>query len=271
MTNIKKHIETLHKKISELTSLDDKIHTIASYTKIITGARRCSLFIITEDKSQLQSIYNDEIKEHIILQSNVGLVGYAFHKKKTVLENDVTKNPVFFSSIDTQFNFTTRNILAVPILDNNDNCHGVIELLNKKMGFNEDDKKHIEMLVPLISSILISEKLITEDSINDRVSGLDLLQTNLTAYLDDKRLYLMGNGNAYYKILDMKRTYFIGADTCYQLSEEPTQVEIYYYTDEKEFLSVNIKAKFSNETKQILISEKKTKENFKYYPFEKDM
>ena len=270
MTNINKHIQSIHKKISELKSLDEKINTIASYTKIITGARRCSLFIFQKDKAQLKSIYNDGLTENIILKSNIGLVGYAFHKKKTVLENDVTKNPMFFNSVDEQFNFTTRNILAVPIIDKDNHCLGAIQLLNKKMGFNQDDQNHIEILAPLISSLLAPETPLPKEEVPNKLSKLELLQKKLSLYLDDKRLYLMENGYAYYKIMDMKRIYFIGADSCYQLSENPTISEIYYYTDNGEFLSIEVSAKIDNIKGQVMISEKKSEEIFIYYPIEKD-
>ena len=271
MTDIKKHIQSIHKKISEFKSLNEKINTIASYTKIITGARRCSLFIFQKKNAQLKSIYNDGLKESIILKSNIGLVGYAFHKKETVLENDVSKNPIFFNSVDKQFDFTTRNILAVPIIDKDNNCLGAIQLLNKKIGFNQDDQNHVETLIPLIASLLIPETSLPNEEAPNPSSRLELLQKRLSVYMQDKRLFLMGDGYAYYKILNMKRIYFIGADSCHQLSENPSIIEIYYYTNDDEFLSIEVSAKFDNAQGKVLISENKSKEDFIYYPIERDV
>ena len=171
MTNIEKHIQSILKKISELKSLDEKINTIASYTKIITGARRCSIFIFNKEKAQLISIYSDGIKEPIILKSDIGIAGYAFHKNRTVLENDTENNPIFYKSIDKEFDFTTKSVLTVPIIDKDQNKLGVIQLLNKKMGFNQDDQVHIEAMIPLISSVLISENVIPNDEIPESHPG----------------------------------------------------------------------------------------------------
>jgi len=270
MTNINKHIESLNKKISELASLEEKINAIASYAKIITGARRCSLFIYAEDKAQLKSIYNDELDEHIIIKSNIGLVGYAFHNKQTVLENDVNTNPVFFNAVDKQFNFTTRNILAVPILAKDKHCLGVIELLNKKMNFDQHDQDHIEALTPLISSLLISKETTPVEDAPKGLSTIEMIQSQLSTYLDNSHLHLMENGYAYYKILDMKRIYYIGADTCYQLSQEPKEIELHYYTNDKEFSSTQMLAMIDDTTGHILISENRSKKDFIYYPFEQD-
>jgi len=274
MTNIDKHIQSILKKISELNSLDEKINTIASYTKLITGARRCSLFIFHRDESKLISIYNDGIEGNIVLQSNIGLVGYAFHKKKSILENDTVNNPLFYKSVDKRFDFTTRSILAVPIVDKNGNSLGVIELLNKKIGFTQDDQAHIEALILSISSLLISQNVIPGDTISKPLSQLAELQKKISTYLEDKHLYLMEDGYAYYKILDMKREYYIAADTCYQLTDTSTPINLYYYTNNQnnteEFLPFKISAMLDNTKGKLLISETNNKENFIHYPLEKE-
>jgi putative methionine-R-sulfoxide reductase with GAF domain len=262
--DIQKHIESLRNKVSELNSLEEKINNIASYAKLITGARRCSLFVLQDQTSELHSIYNDELFENIIIKSDVGLVGYAFHKKVSILENDVTNNPMFFNSIDKKNNFTTRNILAIPILDANNNALGVIELLNKKMSFTQDDQEHIESLVPLIVSIL-------EHATDQKnITNLETPEEKLSQYLNDKHLYFMDDGHVYYKLLEMKRSYFLGADSCYQLSDKPTVIELHYQTDENEFLSVEASAIIESETGHILISEKRSDNEYIYYPMEEE-
>jgi signal transduction protein with GAF and PtsI domain len=93
---IQTQLEMLKLEISKHTTFKEKINTLADYIKGVTGAERCSLFIFKEDKEQLVSIYNDGVQGSITLKSNIGLVGYAFHKRKTVLENDVAHSPLFF-------------------------------------------------------------------------------------------------------------------------------------------------------------------------------
>jgi len=274
MTHIDKHIQSIVKKISELKSFDEKINTIASYTKIITGARRCSIFIFNKEKAQLISIYSDGIKEGIILKSDIGLAGYAFHKNRSVLENDAANNPMLYKSVDKKSNFTTRSILTIPIIDKDKNKLGIIQLLNKKMNFTTSDQNNIESLIPVISSLLLSKNLIVTDEIPKKLSQPEILQKEFTKYLEDKHLYLMEDGYAYYKVLNMKRVYFIGANSCYQLTDKSTPIDLYYYTSnemEEEFLSFQISAMLDQEKAQILISETGSKEKFIYYPFEKEL
>jgi len=273
MTNIEKHIQIILKKVSELTLLDEKINAIASYAKLITGARRFSLFVFDKEESQLVSLYSDGINEGIILKSDIGLVGYAFHKKRSILENDTEHNPLFYKSIDEKFDFATRNILAIPIISKDNKSIGVIQLLNKKIGFNKDDQAHIEALVPFISSLLIAENAIPNYTTPKKVSNLELVQKNFNTYLEDKHLYLMEDGHAYYKLLNMKRDYFIGADSCYQLTVKPTSVNLFYYTnneENKEFLSHKVSAMIDHTKAHILISETATKDTFTHYPLEKE-
>ncbi|HFU77884.1 MAG TPA: GAF domain-containing protein [Epsilonproteobacteria bacterium] len=270
ITEIKKHIDSLQNKILELLTFEEKINAIASYTKIVTAARRCSIFIFKSETSELESIYNDGITEHIILRSNVGLVGYAFHKQKTVLENDVNTNPIFFKSIDKKFHFTTRNILAVPILDEKKNTIGVIQLLNKKLHFNQNDQNHIEILIPLLASVLTSHTSKHKEIKDDQLSTPKIVQKTIGDYLENKKLYLMDNGYAYYKLLDMGRNYFIGADTCYQLSTEAKKIELYYYDINNIYEKITVTGKLDSEKGTILISLNQSKEEYISYDLESE-
>ena len=67
---------------------------------------------------QLQSIYSDGIPM-ITLNSNAGLVGYAFHKRETVVENNVSSSKYFFKEFDKKSGYKTQVILAVPIINAN--------------------------------------------------------------------------------------------------------------------------------------------------------
>jgi hypothetical protein len=72
----------------------------------------------------------------------------------------------------------------------------------------------------------------------------------------------------------MKRDYFIGADICYQLTDKPTPINLYYYTKDnvdKEFLSFQTSGMIDHTEAQILILESNTIETFIHYPLEKEL
>jgi len=257
----KKLLENIKNTILDTSDINTNIKTIRKYAKEITGAARCSLFIYNKEKDQLKSIYADGVQGNIVLKSNIGIVGYAFHKKISILENDTANSPIFFKAVDQKINYKTETILAIPLLSDQKRL-GVIELLNKKEGFTEEDKNFMESLSQILTDLLHPQA--------KKNSQEKSYQTKLDTYLDTKKLYLMENGSAYYKILSMKRDYFIAADICYQLDITHKKTELFYHTIDDDFLSINILAKIDSNAKEILISESIHQENFMLYTLEED-
>jgi len=264
--------EILNELKSKLVQIDiqkDSIAAIATYAKKVTQAERCSIFLYHKDKDQLKTVYADGIKGTMTLKSNMGIVGYAFHKKTTIIENDTHSSQLFFKTVDTKTNYTTQTILAVPILQDNKRI-GVIELLNKKDGFNSNDKAYIEMFSKLLINIFFPSTIDMETLQKKEEEKSNTLQAAFDTYLDSRRLYLMENGSAYYKIEKMKREYFIAADQCYLLKESPKNIDIYYYSTNEEFLFTPMLIKLDNKAQNLLISENSTEKKFVSHTLEKD-
>ena len=250
-------LDTLKSELVKTTTQKDTIVTLAKYAKTFTGAQRCSVFIYNKEKDQLKSVYADGIKGSITLKSNIGIVGYAFHKKITIVENNTGQSGIFFKTVDTKTNYTTDTILAIPLLKNNKRV-GVLELLNKEGGFSQEDKVTIEAMSLLLLDTLMPTKN-TSNKVEEKVTTLEEKFEN---YLDSRRLYLMENGSAYYKILHMKRDYFIAADQCYVLTQEVKTIDIYYHTSNEDFLSLKMLVKLDINAEHILISESSNQEMF---------
>ena len=265
-------ILALKNELTNINTFNERINLIAQYTKKYTGAERCSIFVYKEEKNQLQSIYSDGIKS-LILKSNAGLVGYAFHKKQTVIENDIANSEIFFKAVDKKSGYKTAVVIAVPIINTDNNRLGVIQLLNKPGGFNESDKAFIESLAILLLPLLAPTAVVKNDDQSDALATTNnstTLEEKLDIYLDDKRLFLMEDGNAYYKILEMKREYFIGADKCYLLNEAPKEINIFYYAMGEDFLSVNMGVKIDHQIDGVLIKESGIQQDFSRYTLEED-
>lgn len=263
----------LEHEINRSNTLNENINLIAQYAKKYTGAERCSIFIYKEDKDQLKSIYSDGIKG-LTLHSNVGLVGYAFHKRESILENDTRSSRYFFKAVDEKSGYKTRVVLAVPIVNAQYKRVGVMQLFNKQEGFHELDKLLIESLTVFLLHLMdppLSE--IHGDDPSKHISSKNVsvtLQEKFDTYLRDKKLFLMEDGNAYYKILEMKRDYFIGADKCYQLDASPKEINIFYFTSSEEFLSVKMRVKIDRDTNGVLVQEFDFQKKFVHCGLEKD-
>ena len=267
--NYTENMALVTSELSESNTQKSATDTIVKYAKQLTGAERCSLFLYNKEKDQLQSIYADGIKGKLSLKSNIGIVGYAFHKRQTVLENDTSTSNIFFKPVDTKTNYTTEAILAVPILKDTERI-GVIEILNKKGGFSPIDQKYLESLADMLCDFLslpVSQPFVKQIQAK---TAEEKLQEKFDIYLDSRHLYLMEDGNAYYKILGMKREHFIPADQCYQLQVKAKKVDVYYYTGQNDFLSFPMLIKLDKNARNISISENVTDENFTSYLLEED-
>lgn len=152
-------IET-HSKIADFgreilykTSLQDGLPHISKYAKEITGADRCSMFIYDAERHEFWTILADGV-ERIVVPSDKGFIGETLKVKKPIIENDVDSNPYFLSFIDKKTGYRTKNIITAPIFNSSNEIVGVLELLNKKGGFNEDDSKYMTFFAHSLSEFI---------------------------------------------------------------------------------------------------------------------
>ncbi|HOX22763.1 MAG TPA: GAF domain-containing protein, partial [Elusimicrobiales bacterium] len=79
-----------------------------------------------------------------------GIVGWCAEHKAPIIVNDVQTNPKFCVKVDKATGFTTKTVLAVPVLDGQA-VVGVLELMNRSFYhsgvFSEEDRDTLEMLV----------------------------------------------------------------------------------------------------------------------------
>lgn len=140
--------ELLNKK-----SFDDGLPYISKYVKEVLEADRCSIFIYSNAKQELWTTLADGV-ERIVVDSNIGLVGETFKTQAPIIENDPYSNPNFFSKIDQETGYETKNVITAPIFDSTKEIQGVLQVLNKENGFNTDDVKFMVFFANYISGFL---------------------------------------------------------------------------------------------------------------------
>lgn len=150
--------ELLHK-----TSLVDGIPHIAKYAKEVIGSQRCSIFIYDKEENRLWTTLADGV-ETIDVPYDKGIVGKTIREKKPLLVNDAYGDPDFLPDIDKQTGYKTDNIITAPIFDSNRNIVGVLELLNKEGGYDNEDRKFIIFFAHYISGFIEMIKKYKEES-----------------------------------------------------------------------------------------------------------
>ena len=115
----------------------------------------------------------DEIKGQIIPKDK-GVAGWVLKNKKPYLVNDMTKSEEFFGDISKDF--TTRNMVCVPMFDHDNEPIGIMQALNKTEG-RKFSEKDIPVFETLASHVAISIEKVRElddlrNSIKDKEERL---------------------------------------------------------------------------------------------------
>jgi len=96
-------------------------------------AKNWSLLLLDEKSGELRfevcvNLDPDIVKD-IRLKIGEGIAGHAVLRKRPMIVDDVSENPLFCSAVDRLSGMTTRSIIAVPLVFAG-KCSGVIELVN---------------------------------------------------------------------------------------------------------------------------------------------
>lgn len=141
------------KELLNRRSLEDGLPLISKYVKDIIGADRCSIFIYSEGKKELWTTLADGV-ERISIDASTGIVGETIKERKPIIENNVYSNPAFLSDVDKDTGYRTKSIITAPVFDSGRSIIGVLELLNKDGGFDDDDSKFMVFFSHYISGFL---------------------------------------------------------------------------------------------------------------------
>jgi len=146
-------IASFGEELLKARTLGDGLPIIGEYAKGIIDAQRYSIFIYDNEKKELWTTLADGI-DRIIIDSKKGIVGRALEIEETVIENDIVNSSYFLGDIDQESGFETKNIIATPIFSSKNEVIGILELLNKECGFNDEDKKFMKFFTNFISGFI---------------------------------------------------------------------------------------------------------------------
>ncbi len=140
--------ELLNKK-----SLSEGLPHISKYVKDVINADRCSIFINDSANKELWTTLADGV-EKIVVPSDRGIVGHTLVARKPIIANDVYENPHFLSEVDAHTGYKTKNIVTAPIFNSQREIIGVLELLNKDDGFDDEDIRFMIFFAHYVSGFL---------------------------------------------------------------------------------------------------------------------
>ncbi|MFW5836033.1 MAG: sigma 54-interacting transcriptional regulator [bacterium] len=116
----------------------------------LTDGEASSLLLVSPETERLHfeislGSKGEEVQKFSLAKGE-GIAGWVFAHNRSLIVNDVSSDPRFYSDIGKKVGFTTQRILAVPMRVRNE-CVGVIEIINKQSGrdFDEEDRLWLEV------------------------------------------------------------------------------------------------------------------------------
>lgn len=121
------------KILSRVHDLDKLLISVADYAKKLVNVDRCSVFVYDEKTHELFTKVAHGVDE-IRIPADQGIVGLTAKTKEIQVINDPYDDVRFSTEVDKRTGYVTKNILAIPLLDSNENIVGVFQAINKLEG-----------------------------------------------------------------------------------------------------------------------------------------
>ena len=163
----------LHEKLAAILDICQKMNSerdlgalldlIAREATNLLGCERASIFLLDAEQHELWSkvaLGSDEI---LRFDADRGIVGTAVKTGKTVNVRDAYSDPRFYTAIDGQTGYRTRNVLAVAMRNQAGEIIGAFETLNKHAGaFSQRDEDWLLALASHAAIAIETAQLIGE-------------------------------------------------------------------------------------------------------------
>ncbi|MEA3498136.1 MAG: GAF domain-containing protein [Campylobacterota bacterium] len=136
----------LNLKITQEIDSTKKISVITTAIKKIIKAQKCYIFVHDKNSKSFWSVYSDGVS-YIEIPDSKGILSQSYNTRKTIINNSIDLDRNLLESIDLEYKI--KSIISMPVFGFDDECIGVVQLLNKDGdgGFNEVDKKVLLFLV----------------------------------------------------------------------------------------------------------------------------
>ncbi len=146
-------------KVGDQLDLNGLLNRIVYEAVRIVDAVEGSLMLIDEEKSELVFVAaRSEMKDQLIghrMPLTTGIAGWVVANHEPVIANDVSQDARFSSAVDQKLKFTTRSLMAVPMISRA-KVLGVIELVNKfsEKPFDDRDVETLSLLAPIAAAVI---------------------------------------------------------------------------------------------------------------------
>ena len=169
--------------INSALDLDELIQLVLEKAQTVMNAEASSVLLVNEEKNLLEckvalGVVGEQVSKTIHLKKGQGVAGWVWKNEKALIVPDVSRDERFFSQIDKASGFTTKSILAVPLMAR-DRIIGVAEVINRIDG-KEFNKNDLELFSTFCRQVALALE-------NVRMHQVELEQERLNQQLESAR------------------------------------------------------------------------------------
>lgn len=173
-----KHYVEAAFSLTKSENVQSLLEDILSNARTTIGCQRASLFIIDESGNNLRSVIFDGFSEPVTVPLSSGFVGYCCTTKESIVANHPYQDPRFNKKIDIAVGFHTENLIAVPLISDDDKVIGAVELVNKTPLFNRSDLQLTQAFASFATIVLQKNILKELANVNPDMSMDNLMNNN---------------------------------------------------------------------------------------------
>src|SRR3990172_4927993 len=158
-------LQDLIQQLTPTTDVLDLLSDLLESVLAVVGASDGSLLLVDEDtKEMVFAVVHGKAKERLTgyrLGQGQGIAGWVTSHREPQIVQDVRHDPRFSPLVDETFDFQTRSLAAMPLLDRH-RLLGVIEAINKiDRPFTEVDHDLLRIVAQLATTALVRAEAVT--------------------------------------------------------------------------------------------------------------
>ncbi len=184
-------LHRVHSLMGALTDLDTLLSRIGDESRLVAGAEAASVILYDESADELyfRTAVGDRgdqeaLKREIRLKMGQGIAGSAAAARASLNISDAASDPRFYRGADTATRFSTRNLLAVPMIDRG-RLVGVLEVVNKidAPAFSPLDTHVMEMFSSIAATAVVNAQLIERQIKTEQLAAIGQAIAGMTHHI----------------------------------------------------------------------------------------
>jgi two-component sensor histidine kinase len=160
------HLLELIGQINSNLEINDVLKNIIEAAKQITNSEASSVFLLDKETDELiLTIPTGPVSDKIHgrrFPKDQGIAGWVATNSESQIVNDVSEDERFYGDFEPEV-FTTRNILCVPLKNQNEEVIGVLQAINKRDAeYNEEELPLFQALAHQAAIAITNTRLLDE-------------------------------------------------------------------------------------------------------------